>query len=71
MEEKENLYFFGIGIDNYLNLPNLSSAVREINDFQHILEKRYQLSNHFSISIFNELATKHNILETLSELSRK
>ena len=60
-------WFLGIGIDNYKFTTSLQNAVKDVNDVLTLLQDRYVISK--SITLFNEKATKQNIIDELESLS--
>lgn len=64
-------YFLGIGIDRYQQLPNLFNAVRDVKEVSEILLNKYTFEQQDTILLFDEQATRDNILDTLSRLSEQ
>jgi len=64
-------YFLGIGIDNYLNLPNLFNAVRDVKEVSDTLLRQYTFEPQYNFLLLNEQASRHNILSTLSRLTKE
>ncbi len=58
-----------IGIDQYDNdIPKLNNAVRDANAFQEVLMKNFQFEAQNITSLFDQQATKKNILATFDQL---
>ena len=60
-------YLLGIGIDNYVAFPRLNNAVKDVADFHALLSEHYKLDE--GILLFNEEATRENIIRQLDQLS--
>lgn len=60
-----------IGIDTYQNVRQLNNAQGDAQAFQQLLLSNYQFESANVISLANEQATKHNIYQSLEDLSRK
>lgn len=57
-----------IGIDQYEHAPKLHNAVRDAKAFRDILLDKYQFEAQYSIELFDQDATRKNILGKLAEL---
>lgn len=66
-----NQWLFVIGIDSYSNLPRLNSSVRDAKAVKEILLKRYLFDEYHIIELYNEEATRRNILGKLRYLTRR
>lgn len=62
-------WFFGIGINEYLHFQNLNNAKKDIEDLVDVLKKHYELDE--TRTLFNQQATRNNIIDTLQELQDK
>lgn len=62
-----------IGIDKYKNdnIPNLNNAVRDAENFRDILISQYQFLPENITSLFNEEATRSNIMHAFSKMLKK
>jgi uncharacterized caspase-like protein len=60
-----------IGIDNYLNWPRLKTAVNDAQAVRDVLLEHYYFDREHVIELFNEQATRKNILAALRELAHK
>ncbi len=61
-----------IGIDKYSNgITPLNNAVRDAENFRDTLWNQYQFDKAHTISLFNEEATRENIIKTFSRLLNK
>ena len=74
--EEPHLYILSVGIDRYRDTSiNLKYAAKDAKDFIAQLPEKagtiYKLGNIHLISLVNEQAGKHNILETIKELTAK
>jgi hypothetical protein len=68
---KTTFHFVGIAIQEYTDFPTLEESLNEIQSFQELLEKRYDLGEDSSYSIlFDQTASKAHILGFLEELTR-
>jgi hypothetical protein len=63
-----NNYILLIGINNYASWNTLHNAVKDCRDIAETLTNYYQFDTDRVISLFNENATRENILETLETL---
>ena len=63
-------WFFGIGIDSYLNFPELHNAVKDLRDVYAILLDRYDISDDSSTVLINEDATEEKIIGQLETLAQ-
>ncbi len=55
-------WFFGIGINRYLHFPSLNNAVKDVEDLQAVLAEDYELDDDHVITLFDEQATRENII---------
>ena len=62
-------WFLGIGINNYKHFNNLYNAVRDVEAIRQELEEHYDLTE--VVSLFDQQATRRNIIRKLDELVRK
>ena len=67
-QKRGKSYLLGIGIDQYKAFPNLNNAVKDVKDFQSVLEERYELDK--AILLFNEQATRQGIIRELDKLKK-
>ncbi len=58
-----------IGINNYLHLPKLHNATRDINDITAALIERYDFKKENITFLIDEQATRSNIINTLYRLT--
>ena len=58
-----------IGINNYLHLPKLHNATRDINDITAALIERYDFKKENVTFLIDEQATRSNIINTLYRLT--
>ncbi len=61
-----NNYLLAIGINDYLHLPPMKAAVRNVRDFQDVLAKNYGYESRRGTILFDKEATMASILSTLS-----
>ncbi|MGR3294441.1 MAG: Lcl domain-containing protein [Candidatus Scalindua sp.] len=66
-----NQWLFLIGIDTYTNFPRLNTSVNDAKAVKDILLKRYYFDEYHVIELYNEEATKRNILGKLRYLTRR
>jgi hypothetical protein len=66
-----NQWLFLIGIDTYTNLPRLNTSMNDAKAVKDILLKRYYFDEYHVIELYNEEATKRNILGKLRYLTRR
>ncbi|MCB9263779.1 MAG: caspase family protein [Lewinellaceae bacterium] len=64
-------WFLGIGIDRYQYFSDLNNAVKDVKDFQQLLIERYGQESDFSITLFDEEATRSNIIQALDRLAQE
>ncbi|MDX1476840.1 MAG: caspase family protein [Saprospiraceae bacterium] len=64
-------WFFGVGIDKYLEFPRLYNAVRDVEDIRELLIARYDVDPEHAITIFDEEATEDNIKGRLHALTQE
>ncbi len=69
-KNKGKSWFFGIGINTYLEFPNLTNAVRDIEDIKAVLESLYDIDLDHTITLFDEEANEENIIEKLDTLGK-
>ncbi|GAB4403445.1 MAG: hypothetical protein OHK0039_02640 [Bacteroidia bacterium] len=63
-------YILLIGINNYTEWTPLHNAVKDCQDLSETLTTYYQFERENIITLFNEDATRENILETLDRLQK-
>jgi hypothetical protein len=68
IEGRGNNYLLLIGINDYRNWNPLHNAVKDCRDIAETLTTYYQFEPDKVITLFNENATRENILETLEGL---
>ncbi len=61
-------YLLIIGVNRYRNWNPLHNAVKDCQDLADVLTSEYQFEDENVISLFNEEATRENILETFEQL---
>ncbi|HKK75639.1 MAG TPA: caspase family protein [Saprospiraceae bacterium] len=66
-----NYYFLCIGIDAYENVRQLNNARADAQALQELLLANYQFKPDHLITLSDEQATRHNIYQSLEELSQK
>ncbi len=66
-----NQWLFVIGIDSYTNLPQLNTSVNDAKALKEILLKRYLFDAYHIIELYDEEATRRNILAKLRYLTRR
>ena len=66
-----NQWLFVIGIDSYTNLPHLNSSVNDAKAVKGILLQRYLFDEYHVIELYNEEATRRNIIGKLRYLTRR
>ena len=64
-------YFIGIGISQYQNISKLPNAVKDVKDILKLLIEKYQFSKEKSILLFDEEATRENIIQLFDEFVKK
>lgn len=70
-QETQQSWFLGIGINEYAEFPKLSNAVKDIREVKDVLVAKYDVDEEHVLTLFDQEATKENIIETLDELGRK
>jgi hypothetical protein len=66
-----NQWLFVIGIDSYIHFPHLKTSVNDAKAVKDILLKRYYFDEYHVIELYDEEATKRNILGKLRYLTRR
>ena len=66
-----NQWLFVIGIDSYVNFPRLNTSVNDAKAVKEILLKRYHFDEYHIIELYDEEATRRNILGKLRYLTRR
>ena len=73
MPEKSRLmgknYLFCIGIDLYQYWPVLKSAVKDAREITRILTKYYQFEPQYTVSLYNQEATREEVFNRLAEFA--
>ncbi|MEM7103168.1 MAG: caspase family protein [Bacteroidota bacterium] len=64
-------WFFGIGINQYDEFPNLNNAVKDVQDICDLLQEEYDVTEETTVLLFDKAATRANILEKLDEVKLK
>ena len=64
-------WFFGIGIDNYLEFPHLYNAVKDVSDIRQLLIDEYGFKQENTTTLYDEKASEENIIGTLDDLADK
>jgi hypothetical protein len=70
-EVKGEQWVLTIGIDSYLSWPRLKTATNDAKALKKVLLERYHVDSSRIIELYDENATRKNILGTLRDLSRK
>lgn len=68
---KGEQWVLAIGIDSYLSWPRLKTATNDAKALKNVLLERYHVDPSHVIELYDENATRKNILGTLRDLSRK
>ncbi len=68
---KGDQWLLTIGIDTYLAWPRLKTAANDAKALKNILLERYHVDPFHVIELYNENATRKNILGSLRDLSKK
>jgi len=68
---KGNQWLFVIGIDTYINWPRLKTAVSDAKSVRDVLLSRYYFDKDHLIELYDEQATRRNILGRLRFLAKK
>ena len=58
-----------IGINNYVHLPKLANATRDVGDITSVLTERYDFKKENVTFLLDEKATRSNIINTLYRLT--
>ena len=66
-----NQWLLVIGIDSYTNFPRLNTSVNDAKAVKDILLKRYHFDEYHVIDLYDEDATRRNILGKLRYLTRR
>ena len=68
---KGEQWLLTIGIDSYLSWPRLKTATNDAKALKKVLLERYHVDQSRVIELYDENATRKNILGTLRDLTRK
>jgi len=71
LEISGNQWLFVIGIDSYTNFPHLNTSVNDAKAVKDILLERYLFDEYHVIELYDEEATRRNILGKLRYLTRR
>lgn len=66
-----NQWLFVIGIDTYIDWPHLKTAVNDAKSLRDALLSRYHFDKDHLIELYDEQATRKNILKKLRYLAQK
>jgi len=66
-----NQWLFVIGINTYLEWERLSAAVNDAKTVRDVLLERYHFDKHHLIQLYDEDATRQNILLNLRYLAKR
>ncbi|MFC1678679.1 caspase family protein [Elusimicrobiota bacterium] len=69
-EVKGRQWLLVIGIDSYLHWPRLKTAVNDAKAVKEVLLKRYHFDPEHTVELYDEQATRKNILGKLRYLAR-
>lgn len=69
-EVRGNQWLFVIGIDTYIDWPRLKTAVSDAKAVRDILLSRYYFNEDYVIELYDEQATRKNILKNLRQLAK-
>ncbi|MCB0547625.1 MAG: caspase family protein [Phaeodactylibacter sp.] len=61
-------HFLGIGIDAYQHFPQLSNAVKDVQDIAGILKEQYQFDPDNILLLLNEEASREGIINALESM---
>ena len=64
-------YLLVIAIDEYVHCPKLNNCVKDAREFIEVLTGKYQFEPGHVTTLYNDQATRANILSRLNELKRK
>ncbi|MBW2741219.1 MAG: caspase family protein [Deltaproteobacteria bacterium] len=70
-EVRGNQWLFVIGIDTYIDWPRLTTAVGDAKSVRDVLFSRYHFDKNHLIELYDEQATRKNILKNLRYLAKK
>ena len=68
---KGEQWLLTIGIDSYISWPRLKTAANDAKALKKVLLERYHVDPSHVIELYDENATRENILGTLRDLTRK
>ena len=66
-----NQWLFVIGINTYLEWSRLNTAVNDAKTVRDVLLERYHFDKHHLIELYDEAATRSNILAKLRYLANR
>jgi uncharacterized caspase-like protein len=70
-DEQGDLYLLTIGVDDYLYWPKLRTAVNDVRAFTKILRTDYGFSQKNVKTLYNQDATRSNIIKSLRDFAEK
>ena len=70
-EVKGDNWLFVIGIDTYIKWPRLETAVNDAKSVKNVLLSRYHFDKKYLIELYDEQATRRNIIKKLRHLAQK
>jgi formylglycine-generating enzyme required for sulfatase activity len=66
-----NQWLFVVGVDSYIHWPRLKTAVNDAKSIRDVLLSRYQFDKEHLIELYDEQATRRNIIDRLRLLAEK
>ncbi len=64
-------WFLGIAINRYDHFPHLNNAVKDVRDIAALLEALYDIEPDRVFTLFDEAATRENIISVLDQMIEK
>lgn len=64
-------YLLLIGIDHYTHFPKLENAVADTQALKTILHEKYRFEADYTVELYNEEATRANILSAIDRLTER
>ncbi|GAA4849602.1 caspase family protein [Algivirga pacifica] len=68
VDKQGESYLFLIGVDEYTEFPKLFNAVYDAKAIREVMTSKYQFTAENTLTLYNEQATKENILDSLKSL---
>ncbi len=71
IQNKGKNYLFAVGINDYVHCPKLKNAVKDVQDFIHLLTTKYQFDTENITTLLDIQANSRNIQKAFRQLAEK